>query len=124
MFVNSLTNKSELSEKTKNSLINKTQKSKEVKKEIKKAIEKNQGKDFSNYDTKELYFKSGDLGLAIGKVNAKISGTKNQDNSWNITITISDRYDFDGKRKGLTISNILNNIGDTMENIGILHPYD
>ena len=125
MFVNSLTNKSELSEKTKNSLINKTKNSKEVKKEIKRVIDANNGNNFSNYKSKELNFAAkDDLHLSIGRVTeTTISGIKNQDNSWNISIKLYDKYDFDIKKEQGIVETI-NNIASKMEDIGILHSYE
>ena len=126
MFVNSLTNKSELSEKTKNSLINKTKNSKEVKKEIKRVIDANNGKDFINYKSDKLAFSDkDDLHLSIGKVTeTTISGIKNKDNSWNISITLYDKYDFEETKETKGIVDVINDIASKMEDIGILHPYE
>ncbi len=126
MFVNSLTNKSELSEKTKNSLINKTQKSKEVKKEVKRVINANNGKDFINYKSDKLAFSAkDDLHLSIGRVTeTTISGIKNQDNSWNISIKLYDEYNFEKVEESRGIVDLINNIASKMEDMGLLHPYE
>lgn len=72
-----------------------------------------------------MNFTSGDLGLAIGKADATISGIRNIDRSWNITMTIYDKYDFDEIRKPWNnFENFANNIGYFMQSAGKLTPYE
>ena len=109
----------------KNTKLNNIVNTKEVKKEVKRVINANNGKDFSNYKSKELKFASkDDLHLSIGRVTeTTISGIKNKDNSWNISIKLYDKYDFDIKKEQGIVETI-NNIASKMEDIGILHPYE
>ena len=95
MFIAGIT-ASRPSSSTLNNLANKAKNSTAIKKEVKKAITYSKGKNFNNYESKEVVFSGGDLGLAIGKVTkTTISGMRNQDNSWNINITLFDKYNFE-----------------------------
>lgn len=113
------------SKETLNNLAIKCQNSPQIKSEVKKAIESNNGNNFKNYESNKIAFSGGDLGLSIGKAtNTIISGTKNQNNSWNITVTLQDRYNFEEWRKMNTFGSVANNFGLIAEKTGFLTPYD
>ena len=125
IFFNAITGTTP-SSNTLNSLANKAKTSPQIKAEVQKAIEANNGKDFSNYVSKEVSFSSGDLLYSIGRVTTTtISGIKNQDNSWNISVTLYDKYNFEKKHGTYnTVGNFLNNMGYVMQNIGAIQVYD
>lgn len=125
IFFNAITGTTP-SSNTLNSLANKAKTSPQIKAEVQKAIEANNGKDFSNYVSKEVSFSSGDLLYSIGRVTTTtISGIKNQDNSWNISVTLYDKYNFEKKHGTYNIvGNFLNNMGYVMQNIGAIQVYD
>ena len=121
MFVGSIAG-SGLSESSKQNIIAKTQKSSELKGEISKAIKSSNGKNFKANSS--INYTSGDMYLALGHVNVDILGTKNQDNSWNVSVKISDKYDFTEWREGWSFGTIMNNVGYTMQAIEALTPYE
>ena len=53
-----------------------------------------------------------------------MSGTKSPDKSWNITMTLSDRYDFDEWRRRGGFGSFANNMGFIMQRTYILRPYE
>ena len=122
MFFDAIANTSP-SQDTLNSLANKAKDSVEVKSVVKNEIKNSQGKNFEN-KTGSINFTSGDLYLAIGKANTITSGTKISNNTWNITMNISDRYNFDQWRKMDSFGSIANNFGYILQRIAALTIYD
>ncbi len=122
MFFNAIAN-TRPSEDTLNSLADKAKDSVEVKSVVKNEIKNSQGKNFEN-KTGSINFTSGDLYLAIGKANTITSGTKISNNTWNITMNISDRYNFDQWRKMDSFGSIANNFGYILQRIAALTIYD
>ncbi len=112
-----------ISEKTKKILEIKTQRSEELKNEIDKAIKVNNYMQFIDYKS-YLSYKTGDLGLSVGKATLILSGTKLKNNLWKIDVKINDVYNFDEIRNDDSIGSILNNMGYLLENSGNLMPYD
>ena len=77
MFIAGITS-SRPSSSTLNNLANKAKNSPAIKNEVKKAITYSKGKNFNNYESNEVVFSGGDLGLAIGKVTkTTILGIRN-----------------------------------------------
>lgn len=122
MITGALTGKG-ISEKAKKILEIKTQRSEELQTEIDKAIQTNNNTEFSNYKS-YLSYKTGDLGLSVGKATLVLSGAKLENNLWTIDVKINDVYNFDEIRNNDSMGSILNNMGYLLENSGNLTPYD
>ncbi|MDP4119710.1 MAG: hypothetical protein Q8876_01455 [Bacillota bacterium] len=71
-------------------------------------------------------FTSGDLHYAVGKANFYITGTKQSNGKWSLSVKVADTYNFDEIRtltKGITKSNLANDLGWAMQKIGMAHTY-
>lgn len=122
--------------------INQIKESEEFKKKIKELIEKygNEKEQFStnNVDNTDcnIEFENKDLFLAIHGSSIHINAVKNQDNSWNMDIEISDIYDFTDfkslkkyvKSNSSLIMSIfsttLNNFAVVSSEYGVIKPYN
>ena len=122
--------------------INQIKESEEFKKKIKELIEKygNGKEQFStnNSDNTDcnIEFENKDLFLAIHGSSIHINAVKNQDNSWNMDIEISDIYDFTDfkslkkyvKSNSSLIMSIfsttLNNFAVVSSEYGVIKPYN
>ena len=125
MFNKSMYNPSgNISKKTQNQIKKKSQNSPQVTGAINSCISQNSGNNsFSNclgYDDAEM---QGDLYYSIQHVDIIVSGTKINQNTWDINISMSDKYDF-AKRDGSGFNVAVNNLGYVMQEIGMLTPYD
>lgn len=87
-----------------------------------RCIYDNKKKDFSNC-TKNIEYKSGDLHYSIQHATLNISGQKISDTTWNITINMSDKYDFTEFRIPNRGSDIANDIGFMLQHTGMLYDY-
>ena len=83
--------------------------------------------NFTTYGSVEFKannFVNADLYYSLQHVSYKIVGEKNR-GKWHLTITVSDRYDFDNIRSfsGITFGNAANDLGWAMQKIGMMVPY-
>jgi RHS repeat-associated protein len=85
--------------------------------------------DISSDDSKNSFiFASGDLHTSLNKVNAGLHGTESVDGTWNISVNISDTYNFDPKSNygngaaNQTI-NSLNNEAYIAQQAGVVSTY-
>ena len=114
-----------VSKKIKKKIENKTKNTKQIKDTIQSCINQSNGKSFTSSDCSgSVEFTEGDLYYSIQKTNYKISGEKNSDSTWNISVNLYDTYDFTELRKGFTKGDLANNLGFTMQHTGLLIPYD
>ena len=125
MFNKSMYNPSgNISKNTQKQIINKSKNSPQVKSAIKTCVTNNSNSNsFSNclgYNDAEM---TGDLFYSIQHVDIYVSGKKINDNTWDVTINMSDIYDFTEFRSGLSFANLANNLGFVMEQTGLLKSY-
>ena len=64
-----------------------------------------------------------DLYYSVQNVNLWISGTYIGENKWNITVRMTDVYDFTEFRGGLSFANIANNLGEAMQRNEMMTPF-
>lgn len=102
--------------------------SKEMKDIIKKEVANANGKSFCNSGVGSFSGFS-DNRLGIGKFDYKITGentheiTKLGHNIWNITVTVSDVYDFKNEHDSGFIIDSLNQFGEDMQKYGVMTEY-
>ena len=126
MFNKSMYNPSgNISKNTQKQIINKSKNSPQVQSAIKTCVTNNSNSSsFSNclgYNDAEM---TGDLFYSIQHVDIYVSGKKINDNTWDITISMSDIYDFTKYRPDLSFANLANNLGFVMEQTGLLKSYE
>ena len=64
-----------------------------------------------------------DLHLGVGKANYVISFVRIKKDVYDVTVTISDTYDFDEYRDSVSLSNMLNNWGYDRQKKGDITPF-
>ena len=67
-----------------------------------------------------------DLYYSLQHVNFNVRGTKSN-GVWNLTVTVTDTYNFDNLRiisEGLNFGNAANDLGWMMQKVGMMTPYD
>jgi hypothetical protein len=72
-------------------------------------------------------FGSGDLKSAFHKVNAGFTGTQSSDGSWNLNVSIQDKYNYEldkGGYAGDTLFTTLNKAAYFSQNNGVISSYD
>ena len=91
---------------------------------INNCITQNSGSNsFSNclgYDDAEMF---GDLFYSIQHVDIYVSGKRINENTWDITIKMSDTYDFTEFRLSLSVGDLANDLGFVMQHTGLLQTY-
>lgn len=112
-----------ISKNTQNQIANKSKNSPQVQSAIKSCIAKNNSNNFSHcfgYNDAEM---TGDLFYSLQHVDIYVSGKKVENNIWDITIHLSDIYDFTEFRPSLSFSDSANNLGFIMQATGLLQSY-
>lgn len=119
--------KTSISKSIENKIIEKSKNSPSLKNEVKNCIAKSNQSQFKECrPSDDFQFKpsDGDTHYSIQHADVSISGEK-EDDKWDITIKMSDTYDFTKFRAdGLSTSNLANNLGYVMQKIGMLETYD
>ena len=109
----------EISKKTKSNLRTKIQNSKEMQKAIDSCL-----KDNRNCVGSTAFISNKDLKNSVGSADYIIEKKYNYvTDTRYLKITISDVYDFDEWRKGLSFGNMANNMGYLYQKNGLLSPY-
>ena len=73
---------------------------------------------------KAFEYMSGDMYYSLQHVNYTATVTMNEDKSWNAVIHITDKYDFDAFRSGLSLGPIANNGGLVLQMINVMTEYN
>ena len=68
-------------------------------------------------------YEKGDMYYALQHVDCIANITKHSDGSWNASINITDTYNFDNIRWGISLGDVANNGGLFLQGIGMMKPY-
>ena len=98
--------------------------SEELKAKIRTAISNAMSRGRTSFCTGNIgiEFKDKDLYYAIQHADLWLSGYR-VNRRWYITVTICDKYDFSEFRKGLSFSNLANNLGWALQRNGMMKTY-
>lgn len=116
-----ISSKSELSNRIKRNMVEALKQSSEIQSAITTTIWEVPNKEissviFTNFSDKDLH-------NSIGNVRLEITG-KNRGTFWDINVKLQDKYDFDKIKWGLSFSNIMNNIGLSLQKLKLLEVYE
>lgn len=112
-----------ISKRVQREIEDKSKNTSQVKNFIKTCVVKNSNsQSFIGCKVEDVQF-DGDLYYSIQHCNYNVSGSKIDDNNWDINITLYDEYDFDGLRPGFSVGALANNLGYFMQHNGMLVPY-
>jgi RHS repeat-associated protein len=111
-----------------NLLISRLKSSSDMKKAIENIMKSATGNSINQNGEVEFTItekNNADLYYSLQHISFNVQGTKSN-GVWDLTITVSDRYDFDSIRSfsGLSFGSVANDLGWAMQRIGMVVPYN